>query len=294
MPDPDDGPTVLRIMLGTQLRNLRESRGISAHDAAKAIRAYDTKISSIELGKSAIREIDVLDLLTFYGVDPDEREQFLTLAEQASRPGWWHRFSDIMPDWFKAYIGMEEAAKPIRVYEPLFIPGLLQTPQYTAAMLALGDIPVDEAERHAILRKERQRRFTEGQLKLWAIVDESALRRPVGSFDILRDQLRYLISLSSRQNLTLQITRQGEGGYAAPSAFSILRFGDPEMPDVVYVEHLTSALYFDKKTDVDRYMLAMERLSIISSKPAETRGILTTIVNESEETADHPQRNARF
>jgi transcriptional regulator with XRE-family HTH domain len=282
------------MMLGTQLRNLRESRGVSAHDAAKAIRASASKISRIELGKSAIREIDVLDLLTFYGVDPDEREQFLTLAEQASRPGWWHRFSDIMPDWFKAYIGMEEAAKSIRVYEPLFIPGLLQTPQYAAAVLALGDIPVAEAERHAILRKERQRRFTEGQLKLWAIVDESALRRRVGSTEILRDQLRYLISLSTRQSLTLQITRQGEGGYAAPSGFSILRFGDPEMPDVVYVEHLTSALYFDKRADVDRYLLAMERLSIISCKPAETRGVLTTIVNELEENDDYQQRNARF
>lgn len=294
MPDPEDGPTVLRMMLGTQLRNLRESRGISAHDAAKAIRASDSKISRIELGKSAVREIDVLDLLTFYGVDPDEREQFLTLAEQASRPGWWHRYGDIMPDWFKAYIGMEEAAKSIRVYEPLFIPGLLQTPQYTAAVLGLGDIPVTEAERHAILRKERQRRFTEGQLKLWAIVDESALRRQVGSIEILRDQLRYLISLSSRQNLTLQITRHGEGGYAAPSGFSILRFGDPEMPDVVYLEHLTSALYFDKRADVDRYLLAMERLSIISCKPAESRGILSMIVNELEEIDDHPQRHARF
>ncbi len=294
MPDPEDGPTVLRMMLGAQLRSLRESRGISAHDAAKAIRASHSKISRIELGKSAIREIDVLDLLTFYGVDPNEREQLLTLAEQASRPGWWHRFSDVMPDWFKAYIGMEEAAKSIREYEPLFIPGLLQTPQYTAAVLALGDIPVAEAERHAILRKERQRRFTEGQLKLWAIVDESALRRRVGSIDVLRDQLRYLISLSTRQNLTLQITRQGEGGYAAPSAFSILRFGDPEMPDVVYLEHLTSALYFDKKADVDRYLLAMERLSIISCKPAETRGVLSTIINELEEIDDHPQRDPRF
>jgi transcriptional regulator with XRE-family HTH domain len=293
MPDPDDGPTVLRIMLGTQLRNLRESRGFSAHDAARAIRASDSKISRIELGRSAIREIDVLDLLTFYGVDPDEREQFLALAEQASRPGWWHRFSDIMPDWFKSYIGMEEAAKSIRTYDPLFVPGLLQTPQYTAAVLALGDIPVSETERHAILRKERQRRFTEGQLKLWAIVDESALRRPVGSKEILRDQLRYLVSLSSRQNLTLQITSQGAGGYAAPSGFSILRFGDKDMPDVVYVEHLTSALYFDKKADVDRYLLAMERLSIISNKPADTRGILSTIINQLEaEIYDHSQRNA--
>ena len=295
MPDPHEGPTVLRIMLGTQLRHLRESREISAHEAAKAIRASDSKISRIELGRSAIREIDVLDLLTFYGVDPEEREQFLTLAEQANRPGWWHRFSDILPDWFKSYIGMEEAAKSIRVYDPLFIPGLLQTPQYTAAVLAIGDIPVSEAERHVILRKERQRRFVEGQLKLWAIVDESALRRPVGSPEILRDQLRYLASLSDRQNLTLQITSQGAGGYAAPSGFTILRFGDKDMPDVVYVEHLTSALYLDKRVDVDRYLLAMERLSIMSNKPAETPGILGAIINELEEQIDdHLQRNARF
>jgi transcriptional regulator with XRE-family HTH domain len=283
------------MLLGSQLRQLRESRGISAHEAAAAIRASHSKISRIELGKSAIREIDVLDLLTYYGVDPAEREQFMTLAEQASRRGWWHSFGDILPDWFKAYIGMEEAAKSIRIYEPLFVPGLLQTPQYAAAVLALGDIPVSEAERHVILRKERQRRFTEGQLKLWAVVDETALRRPVGSLETLRDQLRYLISLSTRQNLTLQITPHGAGGYAAPSGFSILRFGDKDMPDVVYMEHLTSALYFDKKTDVDRYLLAMERLSIISAKPTETRSILSTIINQlEEEIDDHPQRNGRF
>lgn len=295
MPDPDEGPTVLRIMLGAQLRGLRESRGITAQDAATAIRGSVSKISRIELGRSAIREIDVLDLLTYYGVDPAEREQFLSLAEQASRPGWWHRYSDILPDWFKSYIGMEEAAKSIRVYDPLFIPGLLQTPDYSAAILSIGDLPVAEAERHAVLRKERQRRFTEGQLRLWAILDESALRRPVGSAEILRDQLRYLVSLSSRQNLTLQVTSQGAGGYAAPCGFSILRFGDKDMPDVVYVEHLTSALYFDKKADVDRYLLAMERLSIISNKPADTRGILSTIISQLEEDIHgRKQRNASF
>jgi transcriptional regulator with XRE-family HTH domain len=287
MPEPSqpftEGPTVLRRLLGMQLRKLRESRNISAADAAKAIRGSESKISRIELGKSAIREIDVLDLLTMYGVDPSEREQFLTLAEQASRRGWWHQFSDVLPTWFQAYIGMEESAQSIRVYEPLFVPGLLQTPQYAAAVLALGDLSISEAERHVMLRKERQRRFVDGQLKLWAIVDESALRRPVGSLEILRDQLRYLISLSTRRNLTLQITDLGEGGHAAPSAFTILRFNEPDMPDVVYVEQLTSALYFDKRADVDRYLLAMERLSVISATPAETRSILSTIINQVEE-----------
>jgi len=203
VPEPTEGPTVLRILLGIQLRRLRESRGITAQEAARAIRGSESKISRIELGRNAIREIDVLDLLTYYGVGAVEREQLLSLAEQANRPGWWHRYNDILPDWFQSYVGMEEAANSIRIYEPQFIPGLLQTHEYAAAVLAVGDIPVSEAERHVILRKERQRRFTEGRLKLWAIVEETALRRPIGSAEILRDQLRYLLSLSSRQGLTM-------------------------------------------------------------------------------------------
>jgi transcriptional regulator with XRE-family HTH domain len=275
MPEPTEGPTVLRIMLGTQLRRLRESRGISAQAAAKAIRGSDSKISRIELGRNAIREIDVLDLLTFYGVDPVEREQLLHLAEQANRPGWWHRFNDILPDWFQSYVGMEEAATAIRVYEPQLIPGLLQTQQYTAAVLAMCDIPIGEAERHVILRKERQRRFAEGRLKLWAIVEETALRRPIGSKEILRDQLAYLLSLTGRPNLTLQVIPDGTGGHAVSSGFTILRFEETDLPDIAYLEHLTSALYFDKKSDVDRYLMAMERLSIVGAEPGETRAILS-------------------
>jgi transcriptional regulator with XRE-family HTH domain len=279
MAEPTEGPTVLRILLGSQLRRLRESRGITAQAAAKAIRGSDSKISRIELGRNAIREIDVLDLLTFYGVGATEREQLLNLAEQANRPGWWHRFNDILPDWFQAYVGMEEAATSIRVYEPQVVPGLLQTPAYTAAVLEVCDIPLGEAERHVILRKERQRRFAEGGVKLWAIVEETALRRPMGSKEILRDQLCYLLSLTGRSNLTLQVIRDGTGGHAVPGGFTILRFGEPDLHDVAYLEHLTSALYFDKKFDVDRYVLAMERLSIISAMPGETPGILTAIID---------------
>jgi len=289
VPDATEGPTVLRILLGTQLRRLRESRGISAQAAAKAIRGSESKISRIELGRNAIREIDVLDLLTFYKVGAVEREPLLSLAEQANRPGWWHRYNDILPDWFQSYVGMEEAATSIRVYEPQFVPGLLQTQQYTAAVLAVCDIPIGEAERHVILRKERQRRFTEGRLKLWAVIEETALRRPVGSRQILRDQLRYLLSLTTKPNLTLQIIPYGTGGHAVPSGFTILRFAEADLPDMAYLEHLTSALYFDKKSDVDRYLLNMERLTIVSAKPSETPHILTTIIDELEERLDeHP------
>jgi transcriptional regulator with XRE-family HTH domain len=283
MPEATEGPTVLRILLGTQLRRLRESRGISAQVAAQAIRGSESKISRMELGRNAIREIDVLDLLTLYSVGPVQREQLLTLAEQANRPGWWQRFNDILPDWFQPYVGMEEAATSIRVYEPQFVPGLLQIPIYTAAVLDLCDIPIGQAERHVILRQERQRRFTEGRLKLWAIVEETALRRPVGSKKILRDQLCYLLSLSDRPNFTLQIIPFGMSGHAVPGGFTILRFAEPDLPDVAYLEHLSGALYFDKKSEVDRYLLTMERLSILAAKPNRAPGILTALIDELSE-----------
>jgi len=282
VPDSSDGPTVLRILLGTHLRRLRESKGITARQAASAIRASESKISRMELGRNAIREIDVLDLLTLYGVSAEEKEQLLSLAEQANHPGWWHRYHDILPEWFQAYVGMEEAARSIRNYEPQFIPGLLQTEEYAAAVIALGDFPVDQAERHVVLRKERQRRFREGKLKLWVIVDEAALRRPVAGPDIQVDQLEYLLEQRRKPTLTLQVIPYGVGGHAAPSAFSILRFAERDLPDVVYVENLTSALYLDKQAEVDQYLLAMERLSIVAHQPRRTPEILEKIIRELE------------
>jgi len=285
VPDSSDGPTVLRILLGSHLRRLREAKGITARQAASQIRASESKISRIELGRNAIREIDVLDLLTLYGVDPREREQLLTIAEQSNRPGWWQRFNDILPDWFQAYVGMEEAARSIRVYEAQFIPGLLQTEEYASAVISLGDFPVEQAERLVVLRKERQRRFREGRLKLWVILDEAALRRPVAGCAVQLDQLRYLREACKSHTLTLQVIPYGVGGHAAPSGFSLLRFAERDLPDVVYVEHLTSALYLDKQSDVDRYLLAMERLSIVAYEPHETPRILDEIIGQLE-TAD--------
>jgi transcriptional regulator with XRE-family HTH domain len=282
VPDSSDGPTVLRILLGSHLRRLREARGITARQAAGKIRASESKISRIELGRNAIREIDVLDLLTLYGVDVREREQLLTLAEQSNKPGWWHRYNDILPDWFQAYVGMEEAARSIRVYEAQFVPGLLQTEEYATAVISLGDHPIDQAERLVVLRKERQRRFREGKLKLWIILDEAVLRRPVAGIPVQLEQLRYLQRTCASPALTLQVIPYGAGGHAVPTGFSILRFAERDLPDVVYVENLTSALYLDKQVDVDRYLLAMERLSIVAYEPQETPRILDDIIKQLE------------
>src|SRR6202034_1257962 len=239
------GPTVLRILLGTQLRRLREARGITAQDAARAIRGSESKISRIELGRTSVREVDIIDLLTLYGItDPAEREELLSLAGQANQPGWWHQYQDVLPGWFQAYIGLEESAESIRSYDSQFIPGLLQTEEYAAAVLALGEFSLEEAERLVFLRKERQRRFASGGLRLWAIIDEVALRRPVGDVGLMRAQLEHLVDISVQPGMTLQVTPFLTGAsYAAPGSFSILSFATDDLPDVVYVEHLTSAMY---------------------------------------------------
>src|SRR5215469_15594345 len=168
MPEATEGPTVLRILLGTQLRRLRESRGISAQAAAKAIRGSESKISRIELGRSAVREVDIADLLNLYGImDRVEREQLLTLASQANEQGWWHRYQDVLPAWFQSYIGLEESAESIRSFDHQFVPGLLQTEDYAVAVIQLGEYTRTEAHRRVYLRKERQRRFASGGLRLW-------------------------------------------------------------------------------------------------------------------------------
>ncbi|HEX3921123.1 MAG TPA: helix-turn-helix transcriptional regulator [Streptosporangiaceae bacterium] len=278
MMDGAGGPTVLRILLGTQLRRLREARGITAQEAARAIRGSESKISRIELGRTSVREVDIIDLLSLYGItDHAEREELLTLAGQANQPGWWHQYQDVLPGWFQAYVGLEESAESIRSYDSQFIPGLLQTEDYAAAVLALGDFSIDEAERLVYLRKERQRRFASGGLRLWAIVDEVALRRPVGSPQIMRAQLEHLCDVCDQPGFTMQVVPDSAGGYAAPGSFSILRFAVPDLPDVVYIEQLTSAMYLDKPVDVERYALAMDKLSAAGAPPGETKQIIRAL-----------------
>jgi transcriptional regulator with XRE-family HTH domain len=282
--DGPGAPTVLRILLGTQLRRLRESRGVTAQAAAKAIRGSESKISRIELGRNAVREVDIADLLNLYGItDAAEREQLLTLASQANQQGWWHRYQDVLPNWFQSYIGLEESAESIRSFDNQFVPGLLQTEDYALAVFQLGTYTDDETDRLVYLRKERQRRFASGGLRLWAIIDEVALRRPVGNVDLMRAQLEHLLDISVRPGLTLQVTPFLTGAsYAAPSSFSILSFAVDDLPDVVYVEQLTSAMYLDKRVDVDRYAEAMDHIRATSYTPEQSKELIRTIIADTE------------
>jgi transcriptional regulator with XRE-family HTH domain len=277
-------PTVLRILLGTQLRRLRESRGISAQDAARAIRGSESKISRIELGRNSVREVDIADLLNLYGIsDTAEREQLLTLASQANQQGWWHRYQDVLPSWFQSYIGLEDSAESIRSFDSQFVPGLLQTEDYALAVIQLGAFSPAETDRLLFLRKERQRRFTSGGLRLLAIIDECALRRPIGSIGLMRAQLEHLLEITVRPGLTIQVTPFLTGAsYAAPSSFSILSFATDDLPDVVYVEQLTSAMYLDKRADVDRYSEAMDQIRTTSYTPEQTKELIRTMLADME------------
>jgi transcriptional regulator with XRE-family HTH domain len=282
---PGSGPTVLRILLGAQLRRLREGKGITREDAGWEIRASGSKISRMELGRVSFKERDVADLLSLYGVtDLKEREALLGLARQANNPGWWHHFGDILPGWFQSYLGLEAAATLIRTYEIQFVPGLLQTPEYARAVIMLGHAGAnaDEIDRRVELRRQRQMVLNRPEPpQIWAVVDEAVLRRPIGGVEVMKAQIEALIEASKQPNVRLQIIPFHAGGHAAAGGpFSILRFPEPELPDVVYVEQLTSAIYLDKREDVDQYAIAMERVCIDADPPNHTPEILEKLLHE--------------
>ena len=275
-----------RILLGSQLRRLREQRGVSRQEAGYVIRASESKISRLELGRVSFKERDVADLLSLYGVaDEAEREALLGLAREANATGWWHRYADVLPGWFQTYVGLEEAAGLIRTYELQFVPGLIQSEEYARAVYRLGnaDASEDEIEQRVSLRMQRQKRLTgPNPPRVWAVLDEAALRRPIGGVEVMRGQLAYLIEVSKLPNVTVQVMPFKFGGHAAEGgAFTILRFPEPDLPDVVYVETLTGALYLDKRDDVDTYMQAMERLAVDSATPEGTVELIGEILRET-------------
>jgi transcriptional regulator with XRE-family HTH domain len=282
---PRGGPTVLRIVLGTQLRRLREQCGISREAAGEAIRGSHAKISRLELGRVSFKERDVSDLLTLYGVlDDEERADYLALARQASTPGWWNQYGDVLPSWFETHIGLEEAASLIRTYEVQFIPGLLQTEQYARSVTKLGypNASLREIDRRVELRMARQRLLTTpGAPRLWAVVDEAALRRPLGGIEAMRAQLDHLLKVAELPNITLQVAPFHLGGIAAAGGpITILRFQEPDLPDIVYLEQLTSALYLDKLDEVDNYLSVMDRLCAEAEPPRESVAFIGELLRQ--------------
>jgi transcriptional regulator with XRE-family HTH domain len=279
------GPTVLRMLLGSQLRKLREAAGITPERAGYEIRASRSKISRVEHGRVGFKERDVVDLLTLYGVtDKKVHQRMLALAQQANSPGWWARYDDVLPDWFETYVGLEQATSLIRTYELQFVPGLFQTRDYARAVTVLGHraAPPEEIERRVSLRLNRQQILTrpDSVPKVWAVIDESALRRPLGGREVMRAQLQHLIELTESPQVTLQIMPFDRGGHsAAGGSFAILRFADSDLPDIVYIEQLTGALYLDRPEEIDHYREVMNSLSAEAETPAESERQLKNLIS---------------
>ncbi len=260
-------------MLGAQLRRFREAAGVTPDAAAWRIRASRSKISRLENGRVGFKERDVSDLLALYGMsDPQVLSGMLALVTQANTQDWWARYGDVLPDWFEPYLGLEASASLIRAFDLQFVNGLCQTENYARAVTSLGlrGAAPDEVDRRVRVRLKRQELLTRpGAPRAWFILDEAALRRPVGGAAVMREQLRYLAELARLPNVTLQVTPFRIGGHdAAGGSFTVLRFGEPDVPDVVYIEQLTGAIYLEKHADSDRYLDVINRISAISLSPA--------------------------
>ncbi|MFD8009680.1 helix-turn-helix domain-containing protein [Streptomyces sp. NPDC058955] len=280
------GSVVRRILLGSQLRRLRESRGITREAAGYSIRASESKISRMELGRVSFKARDIEDLLTLYGVTEEtERGALLGLAREANLAGWWHSFGDVLPGWFQTYIGLEAAASLIRVYEVQFVHGLLQTEEYAHAVVSRGMPGASQAEidRRVALRVERQKVLvSERAPHFHVVLDEAALRRPYGDRAVMRGQLKHLIEISEHPGVTLQVMPFSFGGHAGESgSFTMLSFPESDLSDVVYLEQLTGALYLDKREEVAQYAAVMEKLAKDSPDPAESRDLLRGLLQLS-------------
>jgi len=280
------GATVVRMVLGAQLRRLREAAQISPDKAGYEIRSSRSKISRMEHGRVGFKLRDVEDLLSLYGVvDEALRAGLLALASRANEQGWWSQYGDILPDWFETYLGLEAAASLIRTFELQFVHGLFQTQDYARAVTRLGhrSAPPSEIERRVGLRMMRQELLARpASPRIWSVMDEAALRRPVGGRHVMRAQLQRLLEVAAMQQVTVQVVPFRRGGHAAAGgSFTVLRFGEPDLPDVVYIEQLTSALYLERRADVDHYMEIMNRLSAEALTPAGTTRLIKEIIRET-------------
>ena len=256
-------PTVRRRRLGQELRRLREDKGLTAEQVAERLLVSQSKISRLENGRRSISQRDVRDLCGVYEVE-DRRivDSLMQMAKDSRQQGWWHAFGDIP---YSVYIGLETEAASLRTYESLLVPGLLRTPGYGEAV-SPGSIPElasEDLEKRIQVRMRRQERVNDPDrpLRLWVVLDESALRRVVGSHLIMREQLEHLVEVSKLPHVTVQVLPYDAGAHAGMSGtFSILEFDDAADSSVVYIEGVTSDLYLEKTNDVHKYTIMYEHL----------------------------------
>ncbi|MGX5185933.1 helix-turn-helix domain-containing protein [Streptomyces avermitilis] len=264
----EPAPTLLKMLVGVQLAGCRDDAGLSQEQAARALGFSPAKLSRIEAGKGRRppTEGDVRALLQLYGTDAYEASVLLKLLQRAGEPGWWQRYDKrLMPEWFDRLVGLQEAAATIRTFEIQYVPGLLQTPAYTRAVVQRG-LPTAsavEVQRRVELRTRRQEMLLRADApRLWAIVDESVLLRVLGSRDVMREQLEHLIGMARRPEVTVQIVPLDVTNASAPAIpVTYLRFDGLDLPDIVYLEHIKSANFLEDRDETEEYRLTLDRLA---------------------------------
>ncbi|MER5598137.1 helix-turn-helix transcriptional regulator [Streptomyces sp. NPDC002265] len=285
MSEPRSAPTVGQVVLGRRLLDLRERAGLKREEAAQILRVAPATVRRMEMAEVTLKIPYLQLLLKAYGISDAEAEAFVRLAEEANQPGWWQRFHDILPGWFSMHVSLEGAAGLIRQYEPHFVPGLLQTEDYARGVLksgAIGQTSPDEIERHVALRMQRQGLLTRQDApRLWVVMDETVLRRPVGDAEVMRAQIDKLLDAMKLPNVTLQIAPFANGPHPGTyGPFVLFRFAMPELPDMVYSEYLTGAVYLDARSEVATHLEVMDRMAAQAATAHRTKEILRDLRKE--------------
>ncbi|MEU2559184.1 helix-turn-helix transcriptional regulator [Streptomyces longispororuber] len=276
-------PTVRRRRLGQELRRLRELKGMTAEEVAERLLVSQSKISRLENGRRSISQRDVRDLCGVYEVE-DHRivDSLMQMAKDSRQQGWWHSFGDIP---YSVYIGLETDAASLRVYDPQVVPGLLQTRPYAEALItgALPETTPTDIEKRVQVRMRRQERIAapENPLRLWTVLDESALRRVVGNRALMREQLEHLVEQSQLPHVTVQVIPFEMGAHPGLNGqYAILEFPDASDSSVVYIEGVTSDLYLEKSNDVQQYSVMYEHLRAQALNVEQSRQLIADIAKD--------------
>ena len=263
----DEGPTLRRRRLGTELKRCREAAGLTQENVSRHFEWHAAKVTRIETARVAVTARDVKDLLVLYGVeDEDYREALMALARQSREKTWLTDYRDLMRPG--NFVGLEQEASSMRAWEPILLPGLLQTEAYMRALMRSGrsSDPANVIDRRVALRLKRQGRLSgPGALNLAAVIDESAVRRVIGGSDVMNDQLHALIEAAQLPNVTLQVLPFGAGEHPfLGGSAALLEFRETTHPDVVYLEGLAGDLYEEQPLEVGRYRDEFDRLSAMA------------------------------
>ena len=256
---------------------------MTCEDVAEHLECSTSKISRIETGRVRVSPRDVRDMLDLYRVPEPQRDSLVQLARESRQKGWWHAYSDGAQPQLTTYLGLESAASEMRIYRINRIPGLLQTEDYTRALLATGMVrtPPPDQQQHFALLAERRRQAQADPPTVWVVLDEAAVRRQVGGPEVMRAQIERLIELSAARHMFLQVIPFGGGAHVAMDApFVILAFPDRADPDVVCIGYATGMLWVEDIAEVSTYNMIFDHLQAAALSFDESVALMISVLKE--------------